>query len=80
MRHADACRWAAKDGNVLAFQQLLGHGSIVTTQRHARLSDGMVKAEVERLAGRSSLPAAAGENRLTQQDVAAQEDGGIAKW
>jgi integrase len=51
-RHTFACRWADKDGNLVALQQLLGHSSIVTTQRYARLSDGMVKAEVERLASR----------------------------
>jgi len=34
----------------LALQELLGHASIVTTQRYARLSDDLVQREVERLA------------------------------
>lgn len=32
-----------------ALQQMLGHSSIVTTQRYARISDDLVRREVERL-------------------------------
>ena len=33
----------------MALQQMLGHSSIVTTQRYVRISDDMVRREVERL-------------------------------
>jgi site-specific recombinase XerD len=36
--------------SLAARQQLLGHASITTTQRYARLSDESVRAEAERLA------------------------------
>jgi site-specific recombinase XerD len=32
-----------------AVQQLLGHGTVVMTQRHARRSDDMFRREVERV-------------------------------
>ena len=35
-----------------ALQQILGHASIETTQRYARLTDEVVMREVERMEGR----------------------------
>jgi len=49
MRHTFACRWLERGGSLSALQQMLGHSSIVTTQRYARISDDMVRREVGRL-------------------------------
>ena len=49
MRHTFACRWLERGGSLSALQQMLGHSSIVTTQRHAGISDDMVRREVGRL-------------------------------
>jgi integrase len=50
LRHSFGCRWLEKGGSLAALQELMGHKSIVTTQRYARLSDDLVRREVERLA------------------------------
>jgi len=43
--------WLERGGNLAAVPQILGRASIGTTQRYARLTDGAVMREMQRLAG-----------------------------
>ncbi len=49
LRHTFACRYLESGGSLVALQQILGHASITTTQRYARLSDEHVKADARRV-------------------------------
>lgn len=51
LRHTFACQWLERGGSLAALQQILGHSTIVTTQRYARLSDDLVMREAERIEG-----------------------------
>lgn len=51
LRHTFACQWLERGGSLAALQQILGHSSIVTTQRYARLTDELVRREAERIGG-----------------------------
>jgi len=64
LRHSFACRWLEAGGSLAALQQLLGHSTIVTTQRYARLSERAVAAEVARV-GRRATSGATGQ---TEED------------
>jgi len=52
LRHTFACRWLEAGGSLAALQEILGHASIVTTQRYGRLGEAHVQAEAERIQGR----------------------------
>jgi integrase len=49
MRHTFACQWLERGGSLAALQQILGHASVVTTQRYSRLTDEIVMRESERV-------------------------------
>ena len=50
-RHTVACRWIEAGGSLAALQALLGHASVVTAERYARLSDDLIRREAERSYG-----------------------------
>lgn len=51
MRHTFACQWLERGGSLAALQQVLGHASITTTQRYAKLTDEAVMREAARIGG-----------------------------
>lgn len=49
LRHSFACRWLEKGGSLAALQEVLGHSTIVTTQRYGRLAEVHVQAEAAKV-------------------------------
>ena len=48
MRHTYACQMLEAGVSLAAVQQLLGHSTVVMTERYALISDEMVRRKVER--------------------------------
>jgi integrase len=61
LRHTFACRWLEKGGSLAALQELLGHSTIVTTQRYGRLAETHVQAEAAKV-GRLVPQVVTGQN------------------
>jgi integrase/recombinase XerC len=49
LRHTFACQWLEHGGSLAALQQVLGHSTVVTTQRYARLDEEAVRREAEKV-------------------------------
>lgn len=49
MRHTFARRWLDRGGSVEALQRMLGHGSIRTTERYARMSDRTIDMQARQI-------------------------------
>jgi integrase len=54
-RHTFATRWLEGRGSLAVLQQILGHSTIVVTQRYARLGDDLVEAEANRVYGSQTV-------------------------
>jgi hypothetical protein len=89
-RHTFACAGLERGGSQAALQAVLGHSTIVTTQRYARLSQEYVWAEAERTSGRSvadSVAPRVGSDSQDTRKIAAAgrllnawSDGALMAW
>lgn len=50
LRHTFACRYLERGGSLAALQQILGHASVTTTERYARLLHAHVMQDAQRVA------------------------------
>lgn len=50
-RHTFACRYLEAGGTLVSLQQILGHSTVIMTQRYAALTDASVFSEAEKVLG-----------------------------
>ena len=67
LRHTAACRWLRAGVDIYTVTKLLRHASVVMSERYAHLSQGDLKAAVER-------------NRSLQTDTDDQHDASLLGW
>lgn len=48
-RHTFACRWVEAGGNLAVLQAVLGHSSVLVTERYGRMSEAAIRREAARL-------------------------------
>lgn len=66
-RHTFACRWVEAGGNLAVLQALLGHSSVLVTQRYGRLSDEAIAVETKRVGMQSGTNQAQSPERASKQ-------------
>jgi integrase len=66
VRHTFACRWLEKSVSLTSLQRLLGHSTVVVTQRYGKLDDDGVRPEAERVY-RNSVRDAGGNGGTRQR-------------
>jgi integrase len=52
-RHTFACQWLERGGSLASLQRVLGHSTVLVTERYGRLDDDAVRREAERIYGMS---------------------------
>lgn len=76
-RHTFACQYLERGGSLHVLQQILGHGSVLVTQRYARLSDRVVLEEFQRLdASRDEIAGQTGTKTGTPGSLSVPEKRG----
>jgi integrase len=65
LRHTFACRYLERGGSLAALQQILGHASVTTTERYARLLHSHVMQDAQRVGGTLG-----GDNKGKKQEAA----------
>jgi site-specific recombinase XerD len=64
LRHTYACRYLERGGSLAALQQILGHASVTTTERYARLLHTHVMLDAQRVGGPQGMDKS-GDGRMT---------------
>ena len=69
LRHTFATKWIEDGGSLAALQAILGHSTVVTTQRYAKMSDDYVQRDAERVWGRRDTQGVPRENEEAEQST-----------
>ena len=49
LRHTFACNWLRDGGSIEALSRFLGHASVTTTERYAKLNESSIREEFRRV-------------------------------